>query len=48
MLDITTILPAKHKRTASGWVSFNAVCCTHNGENQDKRQRGGVKQNGDD
>ena len=48
MLDITTVIPSKHKRTASGWVSFNAVCCTHNGENQDKRQRGGIKQNGDD
>jgi len=48
MLDITTVIPAKHKRTASGWVSFNAVCCEHNGENKDKRQRGGVKQNGDD
>ena len=48
MLDITTIIPSKHKRTSSGWVSFNAVCCSHNGENQDKRQRGGIKQNGDD
>lgn len=48
MLDITTILPAKHKRTASGWISFNAVCCEHNGENKDKRQRGGIKQTGED
>jgi len=48
MLDITSILPAKHKRTASGWISFNAVCCEHNGENRDKRQRGGLKQNGED
>ena len=28
-------LPAKHKKTPSGWVSFNAVCCA------DNRQRGG-------
>ena len=48
MLDITTVIPSKHKRTAGGWVSFNAVCCEHNGENRDKRQRGGIKQNGDD
>ena len=48
MLDITSVIPARHKRTASGWISFNAVCCEHNGENRDRRQRGGVKQNGED
>jgi len=48
MLDIISILPGKHKRTSSGWVSFNAVCCQHNGDNADKRQRGGIKQNGHD
>lgn len=48
MLDITTVIPARHKRTASGWISFNAVCCEHNGENRDRRQRGGIKQNGED
>lgn len=48
MLDITSVIPGKHKRTASGWISFNAVCCEHNGENRDKRQRGGIKQNGED
>jgi hypothetical protein len=48
MLDITSILPAKHKRTASGWISFNAVCCEHNGDSRDKRQRGGIKQSGED
>jgi DNA primase len=35
-------LPSKRKQTASGWVSFNAVCCTHRGESIDKRQRGGA------
>ena len=48
MLDITSVIPGKHKRTASGWISFNAVCCEHNGDSRDKRQRGGIKQNGED
>lgn len=39
------LLPAKRKRTPSGWVSFNAVCCHHNGENLDNRNRGGVLTN---
>jgi hypothetical protein len=41
-------LPPKKKQTPSGWISFNALCCVHNGERQDKRQRGGVKTSGDD
>jgi hypothetical protein len=43
MLDILHYLPAKRKQSPSGWLSFNAVCCTHNGNSQDKRQRGGIK-----
>jgi hypothetical protein len=43
MLDIVTYLPAKRKTSSSGWTSFNAPCCVHNGENQDCRQRGGLK-----
>jgi hypothetical protein len=43
MLDILNYLPAKRKQSPSGWLSFNAVCCTHNGNSQDKRQRGGIK-----
>lgn len=35
-------LPAKRKHTPSGWISFNAVCCHHNGTGQDNRQRGGL------
>jgi len=35
-------LPAKHKQTPSGWISFNAPCC------QDKRHRGGLIFNGGD
>ena len=43
MLDIVAYLPAKRKTSSSGWVSFNAPCCVHNSENQDRRQRGGLK-----
>jgi hypothetical protein len=43
MLDIVAYLPAKRKTSSSGWTSFNAPCCVHNGENTDKRQRGGLK-----
>jgi len=43
MLDIVQYLPAKRKASPSGWISFNAVCCQHNGTSQDRRQRGGIK-----
>jgi hypothetical protein len=43
MIDVVSFLPAKRKSTSSGWVSFNAPCCTHQGENPDRRQRGGMK-----
>lgn len=43
MIDIVSYLPGRRKKTASGWISFNAPCCPHNGENQDRRQRGGLK-----
>jgi hypothetical protein len=42
-----SILPAKKKRSQSGWLSFNAVCCHHNGDNVDTRGRGGVITNPD-
>lgn len=42
-----SILPAKKKRSQSGWLSFNAVCCTHNGDSPDTRGRGGVMTNPD-
>jgi hypothetical protein len=47
MLDILSVIPGKHKQTSSGWVSFNAVCCQHNGERADKRKRGGIKPDGE-
>ena len=43
MLDILDYLPVKRKVTPSGWTSFNAVCCQHNGSTADKRSRGGLK-----
>lgn len=43
MIDVVQFLPPKRKQTSSGWISFNAPCCEHNGENRDKRQRGGLK-----
>ena len=43
MLDIVSYLPNKRKLTPSGWYSFNAPCCEHNGQSPDRRQRGGIK-----
>jgi hypothetical protein len=43
MLDILAHLPAKKKPTPSGWLSFSAVCCQHNGSTRDTRGRGGLK-----
>jgi hypothetical protein len=39
---IFSYLPAKKKTTPSGWTSFNAPCCVHNGTTADTRQRGGI------
>jgi len=44
---IYSYLPAKRKSTPSGWTKFNAVCCPHNGNTPDTRQRGGIIKNGD-
>ena len=43
MIDVISFLPVKRKQTSSGWISFNAPCCIHRGDTQDKRQRGGIK-----
>jgi hypothetical protein len=43
MIDVISFLPTKRKQTTSGWISFNAPCCVHRGDTQDKRQRGGIK-----
>lgn len=47
MFDILTYIPSKRKQSSSGWISFNGPCCIHNGENADKRQRGGLMMNDD-
>lgn len=36
------VLPARRKQASKGWISFDAKCCTHNGESADKRGRGGL------
>jgi hypothetical protein len=43
MIDVTSFLYGKRKQTSSGWISFNAPCCEHNGESRDRRHRGGIK-----
>lgn len=43
MHDVISYLPAKRKQSSSGWTSFNAPCCVHMGESQDRRNRGGIK-----
>ena len=44
---IMTSLPAGQKKTPSGWIAFNAPCCVHNGETQDKKKRGGIMNSAD-
>ena len=44
---VTAYLPPKRKTTPSGWTSFNAPCCVHNGDSSDTRQRGGLISNSD-
>lgn len=45
---VKLLLPAKKKTNAtSGWISFNAPCCHHNGESADTRGRGGLVCNAD-
>ena len=45
---VRLILPSKRKtNSSSGWISFNAVCCHHNGESADTRGRGGIMMNSD-
>ena len=44
---VLTYLPSKRKQTPSGWLSFNAQCCHHNGHTADTRGRGGLISNSD-
>lgn len=47
MFDILTVVPGKKKLTQSGWYSFHAICCHHRGHKPDRRQRGGIKFDGE-
>lgn len=44
--ELLSYLPFKRKQTSSGWMSFDAPCCVHNGESNDTRQRGGFISHG--
>jgi hypothetical protein len=43
MFDILSIVPGKKRNSSSGWVSFNAICCSNFGHKPDRRGRGGIK-----
>ena len=44
---MTVYLRAKRK-LPSGWIAFNAPCCVHNGETQDKKKDvGGIMNSAD-
>lgn len=43
--SVLQLLPVRRKTGQNGWTSFNAPCCTHNGETADTRGRGGIKTN---
>jgi hypothetical protein len=43
---IQTHLPARRKKTPSGWASFNAICCHHRGHKRDAKGRAGLIVNG--
>ncbi len=44
--ELLAYIPFKRKQTSSGWMSFDAPCCVHNGETPDTRQRGGFISHG--
>ena len=39
---LMNLMPGSRKRTASGWVNIDGVCCIHNGESRDTRKRLGI------
>jgi hypothetical protein len=43
VLNVLSYINGKRKTNSSGWTSFDAPCCVHNGETQDRKQRGGFK-----
>jgi len=48
MFDILSLISGKKRATNSGWISFNAICCSHRGHRPDTRFRGGLKISGND
>lgn len=44
---VMQLIPGRRRQSASGWISFNAVCCQHRGQGADTRGRGGIIANGD-
>ncbi len=36
------LIPPRAKSRPSGWISFNAPCCSHRGHSSDTRKRGGL------
>jgi hypothetical protein len=38
-----SLLPPRIKTSPSGWLSFNAPCCSHRGHKADTRKRAGVR-----
>lgn len=42
MLDILSIIPGKKRQSATGWHSFNGICCVHRGHKPDRRGRAGI------
>jgi hypothetical protein len=43
VLNVLSYINGKRKSNSSGWTSFDAPCCVHNGETPDRKQRGGFK-----
>ena len=41
------LVPGKRRASTGGWLSFNGVCCNHNGETPDTRGRAGLHSNPD-
>lgn len=44
--ELLALIPQK-KVSPNGWISFNAPCCTYNGETRDTKRRGGIKKTDD-
>jgi hypothetical protein len=42
-----SLLPPRTKPNPSGWLSFNAPCCSHRGHKPDTRKRAGVRFDGE-